>query len=1348
MGPVVFGQNDTLYSTISMAQGLSQGMIFDIIQDRDGFLWIGTKNGLNRYDGYGFKVFTNDPYNPQSLSSNTVIKLFEDSQGRVWVGTDNAGINVYDKTTGAFYRIMHDPADSGSLSGNGIKAIEELEDGRFLVATDKAGLNLISLPADILDNPDPPDIMRLSLPDNSQVWGMGKDSTGAIWIGSMNKMVFRLDAQNLRFVPLPAAKLYYSGFLHTDGTVLVNHNLYLDDGIRIIPLFNPLKFPEGNILMKPISDLWDFFHRELDFYAISRWEKGKKVNWNEKLPLDKKARICYPYIIDKSGIMWSGSVGYGLRKYQVSNPVFTTSAADISIRRIIPTASNDLYFVDYGYTWWFSQNGGKPTRAFTDIPSLKEIDNLLISSRNTYWIKSDKTGYSSYDPVSKVLSPHPDINKGQKLGRKQPFLEDSKGNIWLPGQDGFISIVHPGSGKTDSLMIDGDGGKMLITALLEDNPGQYWVGTENGMAKIVFPPGQLSKAQVVWYRNDVLNRNSLNYNLVSCFLPDPVSPETFLWIATRGGGLNKLNKTTGEFVHVTTKTGLPDNVVYGILADAAGNIWGSTNKGLFCMKAAAEEGNAAYVFRNFTKAQGLQDDEFNTGAYAALPDGRLAFGGVNGYNVFEPAAVLKTGFTPAVFITSILVGNQTILPKDETGVLQQTIEHASSITLQHDQDILTLEFSSLDFSSSEQNKYRYQLKGVDPEWIESGNRRSATYLHLPAGTYVFRVQGSNSQGVWSEKIAELTIRVKPPWWLSWWAYVLYVLLFGFLVRSYLHFRVNKARLESQLHYEQEEANRIKELDAIKTHLYANITHEFRTPLTVILGMANQIKASASSDSAGALDMITRNGENLLNLVNQMLDLAKLENRKMTLQLKKGDIIAYLRYIVESFQSMAVSQQKQFHFLPETDELVVEFDPEKIRQIFTNLFSNALKFTPASGNVYVRVHLEDPPENGQVTLVLKVKDTGIGIPEDQIPFIFDRFYQTDNSYTRKAEGTGIGLALTRELVRLMNGSIAVRSPPTGATRGTEFIITLPLSKADDAREATVDAATHPEREPRDKSDSPNQASKVVRTEPAGTGPVVLLVEDNADVVAYTVSCLPEYSLAVGNDGQEGFDIATEIIPDLIITDVMMPVIDGLEMCRRLRSDPRTSHIPIIMLTARADMSSKLEGLVRGADVYLEKPFHKDELLIHIQRLIEQRKKLHQYYSSQLGLLPASPDTGRPVSDALPEEKAEHAFVVKVRELVEANFSNPEFSVEHLCKLVYMSHSQLHRKLDALAGYSPNQFIRMVRLRRAKELLTQEGLTIAHIAQECGYNDPGYFTRVFRQELGCTPQEWRTNQRREN
>ncbi|MEO7524564.1 MAG: two-component regulator propeller domain-containing protein, partial [Ferruginibacter sp.] len=993
-GSAVSAQATSEYESISIAQGLSQGMVFDILQDQDGFIWVATKNGLNRYDGYDFKVFKNDPYNTHTLSSNTIIKLFQDSKGRIWAGTENAGVNIYDKKSGKFFRIANKASDPSTISGNMIRTIEELPDGRILLGADGYGLNIVALSDDFFEKHEAPVIKRIILPGNEQVYGMGKDKNGAVWIGGMEGAVYRFDPLKDDFIKLQNGKLFNNGYLNQDGSILISNYLFLSDGKDVYPLFDANQSAPGNIILNPNQKLWENHHRDPWFYDVSKWEPGKIVKWDL---LSSPQKINYPFIIDRSGILWAGSLGYGLRKYKTSGNKFKTQLAGNSVRWIVPVSNEDIFFGDYGYAWYRVRKDSIEKNPFYKIPSVNSIDNFIISKQRDYWIKSDSRGYFRYNPASGKLVGYSDINFDEGKGDKQPLLEDRKANIWFPGMGGRFTRINSVTGKIDSFNINTDAtktafSKMICTALYEDGEGVFWIGTPDGFAKVVFRNIENALPQVKWFYNNINNRNSLNYNNVSCFLNDPSEPDKYLWICTKGGGLNRMNKLTGDFFHLTTKEGLPDDVVYAVLSDDAGNLWGSTNRGIFCLTSTKDKDTARWAFRNFTKAYGLQDDEFNTGAYAKLPNGNLVFGGVNGMNTFNPKEILTTGFTPNVFITNIMVNNSPVISGDREGILQSNIEETKNITLNHLQDILTLEFSSLDFTAPNQNRYRYQLEGADKDWVESGSRRTATYIHLPPGNYIFKVQGSNSQGIWSNKIAELHIKVLPPWWRSWWAYGCYALILAIAIRAYFKFSVNREKLKSQLNYEQREAKRIKEIDGLKTQLYTNITHEFRTPLTVILGMANQVKNNPKEYLKNGMDMIVRNGESLLKLVNEMLDLSKLETGKMSLQLVQGDVISFLRYIVESFNSLAESQQKQLHFLSQIDSLTILYDAEKMRQIVANLLSNALKFTPEKGNVYISINDYSLPYESGSLLIIKVKDTGIGLPADQLQNIFDRFYQ--------------------------------------------------------------------------------------------------------------------------------------------------------------------------------------------------------------------------------------------------------------------------------------------------------------------------------------------------------------------
>ncbi len=1339
-------QTTTGYEAISTAQGLSQGLINDMLQDKEGFIWIATKGGLNRYDGYSFKVFTTDPHDSSSISSNAVASLLEDSRGRLWIGTYDGGVNVYNKKNGRFLRITQ----ASGLSSNRIESdMSELPDGRILVSPQGGSLKIISLP-----DAGGPVITSLNLPDGRMAAWIFKDERGLNWITCTDSSIFIFDPCTTGF------ELLYDGQRFTNQVEKTGKFVSTKFSQAMGPVLIPAMRAgfidstgqlQGNIIQAGKNGELSIDHHfpvktgasGCNFFDFSGIKAGDSMHdvYARNLKTEVRDQNTKCLLLDRSGVLWVGTMGHGIYKYRIRSAAFHAGLPKMSIQRITVWDNGMLYVQGWRTAKLLTPEGEeRPNPAAPFISDGLAYTIVLQTKTGESWLYwNDTKKLFRYTADRKLAATYNEPVNTTSTEHLQPLMQDSRGRIWVCGANGTLARIDPATGKLSKFTVNmaqytGTAALTQTNAFYEDGQGIFWLATEHGFARLEFN-GDASPPEVKWFKNIPGDTHSLSYNYVSCLMDDPADAG-YLWVCTKGGGLNRMEKSTGKFVHYTTQQGLPNDVVYGVLADQAGNIWGSTNKGLFCMTTAKGKDSGPPVFRLFTTSDGLQADEFNTNAFAGLSNGNLAFGGVNGINIFNPQKVLMSSFKPGVFITAIQIGNRSITPGDETGVLKETIEQTKDIALTYLQDVLTLEFSSLDFTAPEQNKYRYQLVGIDKDWIESGSRRSATYLHLPQGQYVFKVQGSNSQGIWSDKISELKINVLPPWWRTWWAYIAYVLLTGLAIRWYLGFKLNKAKLQSQLDFEHKEARRVKELDTIKTQLYTNITHEFRTPLTIILGMAQQVTDHPATHFKTGMDMIIRNGQSLLNLVNEMLDLSKLETGKMQLQLAEGDVVAYLRYIVESFHSLAESQQKQLHFLTDLDILPIEYDQEKLKQVISNLLSNAIKFTGQKGNIYISV-AENSQSGDSSTLMIKVKDTGIGIPEDQLQYVFDRFYQLDNSHTRKMGGTGIGLALTKELTKLMGGEITVKSPPSGALRGSEFTVSLPVKKASLAEE---NVPYHFEKQPRSPFTAERHfAIPAIADKESVAGPLILLVEDNADVVAYIASCLPEYRLAVGRDGLEGFNMATGMIPDLIITDIMMPFVDGFELVSKLRSHETTSHIPVMMLTAKADIRSKIEGLEQGADAYLEKPFNKDELLVRIKKLLEMRASLQQYYLKKAGVQEDTENTVMP--GEITGNVLEDRFVKKVREAVEQNLADAGFTVEKLSSLVFMSHSQLYRKLDALTGCSPNKYIRMIRLKRAKELLQNHGSSIASVAMDCGFDDPGYFARVFKQENGATPQKWR-------
>jgi len=699
----------------------------------------------------------------------------------------------------------------------------------------------------------------------------------------------------------------------------------------------------------------------------------------------------------------------------------------------------------------------------------------------------------------------------------------------------------------------------------------------------------------------------------------------------------------------------------------------------------------------------------------------MVIGYRRGLGFFHPDSLVPNKEIPLPYLTSIKVFEQEFNTDTSLFNLHQ-------IELIHKQNFLTFEYSAIALRPNDMLRFFHQLEGVDRDWVETP-RRFASYSNLSPGDYIFRVKVENGYNEPSEQTSYLKIIIYPPWWKTWWAYCLYILVLGSILFGFYRYQLKRQLI-------QREAVQLRKLNTLKSQLYTNITHEFRTPLTVILGMVDEIKSRLKPGDINrfeeSLNMIKRSGGNLLHLVSQMLDLSKLESGKLELQCVQADIIPYLQYLTESFQSLADSKGIKLVFYNEIKEVIMDHDPDKLFNIISNLLSNAIKFTPSGGKVIF--HVNKSHETSSEKLILKIKDTGIGIPAKELPHIFDRFYQVDGSSTRPGEGTGIGLSLTKELVILMKGKINVKSQPG---EGCEFTVSLPVTQNALRQEAGFkDRPATLEIE--DKQEIQTAMEPTLLNSPEyllpniDDQPLTLIVEDSQDVAKYIASCLgKEYKIHFAKDGQEGINKAFELIPDIIICDVMMPEKDGFEVCSTLKQDERTSHIPIIMLTARATKEDKLKGLTSGADAYLSKPFDKKELLIRIEKIIELRRHLLEKYSSRKHKLKST----------LSNDNIEDGFLQKIISAVEKNIDDSHFGTLQVAHAIGMSESQLYRKLKALTGKSTAVFIRTIRLHKARELLTTTSLNVSEIAYETGFSDPAWFSRVFKEEFGVSPNTFR-------
>jgi len=667
------------------------------------------------------------------------------------------------------------------------------------------------------------------------------------------------------------------------------------------------------------------------------------------------------------------------------------------------------------------------------------------------------------------------------------------------------------------------------------------------------------------------------------------------------------------------------------------------------------------------------------------------------------------------------------------------ITYKKQITLNYDQNFFSVEFSALDYHGPEKNQYAYMLEGVDDEWVYSGNRRFANYTGIKSGTYTFRVKGSNNDGYWNENGTSLMITITPPPWASWWAYTLYGLAVIVIIIAWRWYDLKRLRLKQALQLEKVEAEKLKELDSMKSRFFANISHEFRTPLTLILGpLEKLIRKTDDPASAKDMNMMQRNAKRLQRLINQLLNLSKLEAGEMKLIAGKRNIVGLVRGYVHSFESLAKQKNIRLQFTSDDEKALIYVDNDKIEKILYNLLSNAFKFTPEGGEIAVSV-LTHPVKpyykegtDGGINII--VSDTGPGIPPDKVKRVFDRYYQIDDAHPGDMEGSGIGLALVQELVKLHYGEIRVESKEG---KGTTFIITLPKGyehlKPDEIDEKTGKITVEETAIPDFTAITTDISADPDEDEGK---PIILVVEDNHDLRAYISSYLEEgYSVKEAVDGEKGLRYAIEKIPDLVISDVMMPRMDGYRLCRELKSDVRTSHIPIILLTAKAAKEDKLEGLGLGADDFLTKPFDPDELQVRIRNLIEQRRSLHQKYLRDLNLQ-AKFMNGETTSK-------DQRFLLKARQIVQEYISDTAFNVETFGEKLAMSRMQLHRKITALTGHTAGEFIRNLRLMKAAEMIRNKTATIAEIAYDTGFTSPSYFTDCFKKYFGVSPTEYQKN-----
>lgn len=1342
-----YAQTSLDFQNFTQKDGLASDYVLMIYQDHLGYMWIGTESGLDRFDGQHFLHFKHDPEDPQTLDDNWVQSLFEDSQHNLWIGTEK-GLNRLNRTTGKIERIpMY-------KSGQKIQSVPEnlCEDPDGNLWMNIVGEGVFQLKQRTgEENEWYVEYLAVedSLPEKYDPWRANRllfATTEDLWFSNNYAIKrFHLPTKQLSFFYPPDSddteennlkivKTTYVG----DGSILVctHKNLFVLDTETDAPQLKLLK----SIGFKTIEDRSNFIHinflkdgKDVLFVSIYRdlfFFNTQNGRLESIRPQDQTSNRSFPNFIrspfkDRQGNYWIGTEGSGVylsRKvdspftlYQ-HDPADPNSLSPGQVRTFVEDGQGHLWvgILNHGIDQFTYNENNLLQKKKSIVPLLNPSDALptgrmvkiIQGPEEALWIASLTHGVIKMDldgPQFTIYDCQAGDSTSLRANRVWALTVAANGHIWAGTWEDGLSCIDPQTGAIERLLHDPNNSNSLVSDkiryLYTDPEGILWIGTDRGLSRFDSESGQFTN-----FRHDPNDPNSLSDNLIWAIYTDR---QGVLWVGTNTG-LNRYDQTTGQFERFYEKDGLPNNTIYGLLEDDEGTLWVSTESGL----ARRLSGDSELAFFPLGMADGLKTISFVPKAVLnSSRSEQLFFGSTQGILTVKPSLLQLSTPTPEITLHALSKFN----PYSQGGVTVTDYfinNEEEPIKLEYRDQMITFTLSDLNWKDNRGLRYDYQLVGFNQQWMSLAEDMQIAYTSLHPGRYQLLVRARNAENIPSEVTELINIRVYPPWWQSWWAYLGYVIFVGTIILAIYRFQVRR-QLEKQ------ETTNLKALDAFKSRLYTNITHEFRSPLTVISGMLDLIEKTPEKWLKRAPKIIRKNNTILLDLINQMLELQKVESGKLKVKHQLGDIIPFLHSLFEQFQALAQSKEQQMEFICEVDSLLMDFDSKKILRIVSNLLSNAINYTPKKGDILFQVSSGSKKElTPDHCLILEVTDTGPGIPEDQLPYIFNRFYQAN--VNTSGSGTGIGLSLIQELVKLLKGQIEVSSR---AGQGTTFQVFLPI---------TQNAAPQmAEMQPKIQSTIAG-IRKTNKELPSSAGdlPIALIVEDNHEIAQYLKICLGgSYQLEMAVHGQEGIDKAFEKVPDVIISDVMMPQKNGFELCEALKEDIRTSHIPIILLTAKSDVESRIQGLKHGADDYLAKPFNEEELRVRMQNLLAIRRKLQLRYQNVYE---------RPLPKAkIAVPHLEDEFILKIKELFEEQMMDPAFDLDKLCQALNLSRSNLYRKIKALTGRSPAVFLRSLRLQKARQILLSSDLPVKQVAYDVGFSDPSYFSRSYTEEFGESP-----------
>ncbi|GAB4024628.1 hybrid sensor histidine kinase/response regulator transcription factor [Spirosoma koreense] len=1304
---------------ITNQQGLPQAFVPAIVQDRLGFIWAATRDGLCRYDGQRFRVFQPDPSGRPSLSFTGVNQLSLDHRGRLWVTSERGDIDLMDPRTEQFTNLSRHPLYRKAIGQQSLRSFcIDSRDRLWLVLTNEKLVRIDLKTSQIHAIAWQP---AGSVPGQSELdRDLVEDQQGGIWLACATGLL-RFEEKSNRFRPyrLPGGLVCPA---LTDAILRLYARPGGKPGAGELLIFQShqilrLRPQAGEVHTYPFAGglpEWErvgfaadsrgrvYFNNQGALYQFTDQGGGQLLVPSQSgQPKENGLRVW----VDRSDVLWQGTGGAGIRTYDLRPNPFQTAPYRHSFHTDLLDAP------------WLKLSAGQRALVKKNHSAPTSYDfRSTLDGRGSLWFNTGSFQVYQLDMTTHQPTPRPLPHAFQNREAGDipcPLATDPAGRVWAV-HDSLVYLYEQDRWQVMPYHIPRRTTSTVLVCSVDEQA--LWLATEQkGLWRLDKSTGQLRQ-----YAHLPTNQYSLSNNSLLSLAQDPTDAHA-LWIGTYGSGLCRLDKRSGRCQRFTLAQGLPNNVIYSVIPDWQGRLWLGTNKGL------CRFDPRTLATRTFTHADGLLADEFNRFHAVHLPDDRIILGGLEGITAFYPRRVGSDSFVPRVELTELYINDQ---PASEAVRDSLPMQAVNALRLGHDQNFITARFAALQFNRLGKHHYRYRLEGLETHWKET-DLPVATYTDLSPGRYTLVLNAANTAGVWSPYTRRLAIRIEPPVWATWWAIGLYGLLglgLGWLIlRVYLgRLRLRQAIVlqQRELTLQQQQAEHLKSVDALKSNFFANITHEFRTPLTLILGLTERLSHTLREpEDQQQLATIGRNANQVLGLVNQLLDLSKLEAGALPVTEVQGDLARFVEEAVGSFRELALTTGVELQI--ELSHLANRywFDADKLDRILNNLLSNALKFTHYGDQITVRLRVA--PKG----VVLSVADTGIGIAADQLPHIFDRFYQVPPTLPLRAApaiGTGIGLALVNELVELQGGHISVSSQPG---QGTTFVVELPYRQAS-ALLADVEISAE------------SAGSGLVRTIPgceAAETPVtegqslVLVVEDNDELARFILESLPAECQGIrAANGQLGWEQALAELPELIISDVMMPVMDGYTLCRQVKDDIRTSHIPVMLLTAKVALDNRLEGLVLGANDYLIKPFHVAELQARVRNQLTTQRQLRAWVQTTLtqAAAPALTAEERPAPDP---------FLVRLYALLEEHLDESEYGVEQVLLPLGMSRTGLYRKLKALTGLAPADVIRLYRLRRGSEFL-QAGLSVSETTYRVGFQSASHFSRLFRQHYQQTPSQY--------